>query len=141
MKHHPFQIARLALAAGFGVMLLAVTLPKSNPSPAWQLAEQARYGWRLPKPSRSLPGEQQSESKFAKREDRGSESAKMREGVSQREPFRTAHLPGRIEHGDRADRIRIQAPIFFEDEESIPSNLAPDPVHLEPPEVPFRPGR
>ncbi len=57
-----------------------------------------------------------------------------------RGPYRTARLPDRFEERSQVKRVRIQDPVFFEDEPSASSNLAPDPVHLEPPQAPFGPG-
>ena len=105
MKHNPFQIARWALVAGFGLLVLVVCLPNPSPSLSWKLAEQARYGQRSPKSSGTLPSEEAAPPQWAKQE-------------ALRRPLRTAHLPARFANGDAPQRgIRIQEPIFVPDDE------------------------
>jgi hypothetical protein len=135
MMHHPFQIARWALLASFAVMVFAVAFPNPSPSRAWKLAEQDRYDKRRPESRKPPEPRNSSETQLAS----GPKTMpKVAENVSQEaleKPLQTAQLPPRSESRDDLPRgVRIQEPIiFFEDEESAESNLAPDPAHLETP--------
>jgi hypothetical protein len=135
MTHHPFQIARWALLASFAVMVFVVAFPNPAPGPAWKLAERNRYQERFPGlKNRKMPANP-PDVQLANRPQSTSNSTEQTNEASAEKPFRTAQLPLRLESDDGAARgVRIQEPIiFFEDEEPVPSNLAPDPAHLETP--------
>lgn len=132
--HHPFQIARWALFASFAVMVFVVAFPNPSPGRAWKLAEKLRYEKRFPAlrkgPEATIPPETQ----LAKRPLENPKTTRATSEEPAEKPVRTAHLPARLESGDDLPMgVRIQEPIFFEDEGPAKGNLAPDPSHLETP--------
>lgn len=132
--HHPFQIARWALLASFAVMVFVVAFPNPSPGRAWKLAEKSRYETRFPALRRGQEATIPPETQLAKRPHASPETTRETGQEPAEKPVRTAHLPARLESGDDLPKgVRIQEPIFFEDEEPAKGNLAPDPSHLEPP--------
>ena len=135
MMHHPFQIARWALLASFAVMVFVVAFPNPLPSSAWKLAERNRYEQRFPA-SRKQRGPKSTEpgTQLAKGSKKTPTPVERTARENSETPLRMAHLPSRQEIGDDRPRgVRIQEPIFFEDDEPIEDQLAPDPAHLETP--------
>jgi hypothetical protein len=129
MLHHPFQTARWALLASFAVMVFVVAFPNPSPSPAWKLAQKNRYQERHPGLRKRTEPENPPDTQLANRP----EPTEHNDEATAEKPVRTAQLPARRERGDDVPRgVSIQEPIIFlEDDEPVPSPLAPDPAHLE----------
>ena len=119
----PFQAARWALFAGFGVMVAVVSLPNPSPSAAWKIAETNRYLERFPQLRRRENAAQpKSEVNLA-------EAAPAEEQKPM--PYRTAHLPDRLENKNRRPASSPRPGPLIEQPAS--KKLPPDPVHLDPP--------
>lgn len=136
MPTNPFQIARWALVASFALMVLVVCLPNPHPSPAWELAQRERYERRFPELKTRVQPTPQADIQFAEGKAKDtSPQPKLAKDLPQ-QPLRTASLPERPATGDqRANAVRMEQPVFFPDDRPLRDNLAPDPVHLEPPRL------
>lgn len=134
MMHHPFQIARWALFASFAVMVFVVTFPSPSPGPAWILAKKSRDEQRFPHLRKRTEPMNPPAAQLANRPTPVAEPAEGTNAETSETPFRTAQLPARLESGDSVPRgVRIQEPIFFEDDRPAENQLAPDPAYLDTP--------
>ncbi len=133
MMHHPFQIARWALLASFAVMVFVVAFPNPWPSSAWKLAEKNRYEQRYPALRKQMGLKTEAGTHLAKGSKKTPNPVERTARENSDTLLRTAHLPSRKENGDDRPRgVRMQEPIFFDDEPTE-GQLAPDPTHLETP--------
>lgn len=136
MQANPFQIARWALFASFALMVLVVCLPDPQPSPAWELAQQERYEERFPQLKTPASPNREPALQFADDQPKAAPPQPKMAQEPPTRPLRTAHLPERSPTGDqRANAVRMGQPLFFPEDQPSSRNLAPDPVHLEPPQI------
>lgn len=136
MQTSHFQIARWALFASFALMVLVVCLPNPHPSTSWEIAQQDRYEQRFPQLKPSAQPVPKPNIQFAEGKPREDVPETKMAKEPPAHPLRTAHLPERSNIGDqRPGTVQMGQPLFFPEDEPPAKNLAPDPVHLEPPQL------